>query len=196
MTVPPAYGGGGGGASDFISLTDVDPSAYGAGDAAKAIIVNAAKDGLEFGGLGSALAWTAFTMTVEGVTTNPTKGTVTFDTAAFVVDGNLMHITYGYAQSAAGVDGSGEYLFKMPAGFTIDTTLLAVATGSGGNIVGHGRATSDAASNVELNVYARNTTEFLVQFDSQFLDHAQIYAFGHVGAVTLGFNITVPVLPV
>ncbi len=39
---------GGGGGGTFLSLTDVDPSTY-SGQAAKAVIVNAGEDGLEFG---------------------------------------------------------------------------------------------------------------------------------------------------
>lgn len=72
--------------------------------------------------------WTNFTMTIGGTTTPPTKGTVVVDNAKWRRVGQNMEIMYTFEQSTAGTAGSGTYLFPIPGGETIDTTLLPVGT--------------------------------------------------------------------
>lgn len=65
------------------------------------------------------MTWQSYTLTILGSTSNPTKGTVGTDQAFFRVNGDVMEIRYGYAQSAAGAAGSGDYIFSLPTGYTI-----------------------------------------------------------------------------
>lgn len=64
------------------------------------------------------------TITITGVTTNPTKGTVVQDKWWYRRVGDTYEFRMEYSQSTAGTDGSGQYLFSLPAGLAIDTTKI------------------------------------------------------------------------
>ena len=70
--------------------------------------------------------WVSYTLVVGGTTTAPTPGTVIVNSAKWRRVGDTMEIMYQYEQAAAGLMGSGEYLFPMPAGYSIDTTKLSI----------------------------------------------------------------------
>lgn len=66
-------------------------------------------------------------ITITGSTTNPTKGTTTKDSAKWRRVGDSMEILYEFAQSTAGVAGSGDYRLGIPSGFTIDSNKIEIA---------------------------------------------------------------------
>lgn len=68
-------------------------------------------------------AWQTYTMNIGAVTTAPTKGTIAQDNAQWRRVGQNMEIRYNYRQTAAGASGSGIYLFPIPAGYSIDTSI-------------------------------------------------------------------------
>jgi len=68
--------------------------------------------------------WVSFPMIIDAVTTTPTKGTIVVDSARWRRVGDSMEIHYDYRQTGAGSAGSGTYLFKMPTGYSIDTTKI------------------------------------------------------------------------
>ncbi len=70
--------------------------------------------------------------TLTATTTNPTKGTTTRDKTFWRRVGENMEIRFEYNQTAAGAAGSGDYLFLVPGGFSIDTTKLNAYTASVG----------------------------------------------------------------
>jgi hypothetical protein len=75
--------------------------------------------------------WTAFTMTIDAVTTAPTKATATiFDNAQWRRVGDSMEVTYTYqhTNNAGTAAGSGIYLFGLPTGYTIDTSKMPIDT--------------------------------------------------------------------
>jgi hypothetical protein len=80
--------------------------------------------------------WVTFTPTITA-TANPTTGTVTFNVARWRRVGGTMELEWDYAQSAAGTDGTGTYQFLIPAGQSIDTTILGAggALGSVNNVL-------------------------------------------------------------
>lgn len=83
---------------------------------------------------------------INGVTTNPTKGTKVEDRLAIIRMGSYALVSLVYKQSAAGSAGSGTYLFNLN-GLTIDTTrVTASTTGRSGN-VGQGRINAASADN-------------------------------------------------
>lgn len=94
--------------------------------------------------------WKEFTMTIDGATTAPTKATSPdVDKALWRRVGDSMEIMYEYRHSSStgAADGSGIYLFKLPTGYTIDTTKLAVSTSiNDSNTVGHTYSRSATAS--------------------------------------------------
>ena len=62
------------------------------------------------------------------VTTAPTKGTTTTDVVHWKREGQFVYAYYEYVQTAAGTAGSGDYLFRLPLGVTIDTSIVTVNT--------------------------------------------------------------------
>lgn len=70
---------------------------------------------------------------ITGVSVNPTKGTATIvvDKMRWRRVADSMHIRMEYRQTAAGTatSGTGDYLFGIPAGFSIDTSKVTVLGG-------------------------------------------------------------------
>ncbi len=71
--------------------------------------------------------WITYTPTLSGSSSNPTKGTTTTDRAQWRRVGSDMEIMWEYVQTVAGADGSGDYFFSIPSGYTIDTTKINAA---------------------------------------------------------------------
>ncbi len=87
------------------------------------------------GGGGTTTDWSDEAVTIEAVTTNPTKGgTIERDHCRWRRVGDSMEIHFDYHQSAGGSSGSGVYLFKLPTGagsLTIDSSKTEFVTGAG-----------------------------------------------------------------
>lgn len=94
----------------------------------------------------------AGTTIITATSSNPTKGTSVTDTMYWRRIGDSMQVTINYRQTAAGSSGSGDYLFQIPTGYSIDTTKVkAYTTIIGGNTawqldsnVGFGSASNTA----------------------------------------------------
>jgi len=69
----------------------------------------------------------AYTPTITGSSSNPTKGTVN-EKARWVRKGEYMLIQYQFLQTVAGAAGSGNYTFSIPSGHTIDTNKVTAGT--------------------------------------------------------------------
>lgn len=82
-------------------------------------------------------AWrTSSGITITGTTSNPTKATTTeVDRELLTRDGNYLVVRgeYGHSNNAGTAAGSGDYLFAVPGGFTIDTNLVTAYTTVEGN---------------------------------------------------------------
>ncbi|MCB1712100.1 MAG: hypothetical protein KDH96_06395, partial [Candidatus Riesia sp.] len=74
--------------------------------------------------------WTPFTMTIDATTTAPTKATTRTETAYWRRVGDSMEITYIYNQTSAtgAANGSGIYLYQLPAGYTADSSKVTIST--------------------------------------------------------------------
>lgn len=68
------------------------------------------------------------TVTIGAVTTPPTKGTTTTDKVVWTRFGQFLYAYYEYVQTGAGSAGSGNYLISLPAGLSVDTTIITVNT--------------------------------------------------------------------
>lgn len=64
-------------------------------------------------------------ISIGGSTTDPTKGTVTFDKLWYRRVGDTMEGRFEYKGSSGGTEGSGGYIIRMPAGLTINTAKMA-----------------------------------------------------------------------
>lgn len=110
--------------------------------------------------------WTAFTVTITGSTSNPTKGTVATDAAFWRRVGDSMEIVYSYRQTGAGASGSGTYLFSIPGGHTIDTTKTTSSAGNQGRASVGAAHSSDGTNNYTGYVQVHNTTNLNVVTDN------------------------------
>jgi hypothetical protein len=112
-------------------------------------------------------------ITITATTTNPTKGTTTQDKVWWRRVGDSAEIRFEYAQGA-GSAGSGEYLFHLPAGLSIDTTKMKVDSGANpynggagsvsaaivGTTAGSGEVIPYDATRVRLAVYDSATDSY------------------------------------
>lgn len=67
-------------------------------------------------------------ITIGATTTAPTKGTTVRDKVWWRRVGDSAEIHYEYEQTAAGANGSGEYLVSLPSGLSIDTSKWSTST--------------------------------------------------------------------
>ncbi len=74
--------------------------------------------------------WVTYTPTLTGSGGNPTRASSNTETTYWRRVGPNMEIMYSYAQtsSSGAASGTGTYLWTIPTGFTIDTTVLQAST--------------------------------------------------------------------
>lgn len=83
-------------------------------------------------------SWVKYTVDIISDGTDPAKGgTITFDQGWWRRVGSDMEIVYRYRQTSAGTSGTGNYGWKLPAGFTPDTNFLT-ATPQAHGFIGYG----------------------------------------------------------
>ena len=107
----------------------------------------------------------AGTITFDGTTTAPTKGTTSTDILWLRRVGGNLEGRIEYVQSGAGVAGSGDYLITLPSGYAIDTAKLtadATVEGNGAYNISNkvGSASwGNTTANVNGHVYVANSTQ-------------------------------------
>lgn len=70
--------------------------------------------------------WTDYTLTIGGSSSAPTQGSGATKTARGRRVGDTMEIQFDYAQTAAGANGSGTYLFPLWQAATIDSAKIKI----------------------------------------------------------------------
>jgi len=75
-------------------------------------------------------------MTIEGVSANPTKGTVDYDNGYWRRVGDSMEIQWAYRHTTAGTSGTGVYKIKIPNGEVVDTSKILVPASYDSPVVG------------------------------------------------------------
>lgn len=101
--------------------------------------------------------WTSYTPVITGASSSPTEGTNT-QSAQWRRVGANMEINFNYQQSGAGSGGSGTYLFSLPSGYSINTSLVKISTSATGN---DGQAVGVASAS---NTVAASTTAATIGF--------------------------------
>lgn len=137
--------------------------------------------------------WQTYSLSITGSVSNPTKGTVAIDQALWRRIGDSIEIIYTFKQTSAGSAGSGNYLFSIPSGMTMDTSKITVGNGDG-SVVGPGYFSnaSDArnaaswnilvfafdSSHIGLALPANNTNQFTnIQSGDGDLSNTNLYYF-------------------
>lgn len=110
--------------------------------------------------------WTDYSLTIGATVTPPTPGTNTYK-ASFQRLGNSVRLRFVFSQtsSAGATAGSGTYLFPLPSGLTIDTSLCPVSN-SGFDIVGPAKISNNpsgvGASSVAGSCIALDSTNIAI----------------------------------
>lgn len=143
----------------------------------------------------------AGTITITGTTTNPTKGTTSLDKIYWRRKGRDVHIKFNYRQTGAGASGSGDYLFAMPTGLTIDTaqvTTDSTVYGSGVFVATamYGDAYVASTSNGMGRAIIASSTTLKIGVISN-SPNTGVYSSGYFGlaaaSLTFGIDLTVPI---
>lgn len=140
--------------------------------------------------------WTSFTSVFEGSTTDPTKGTIDYDSFHYRRVGDSMEIHGSYRHTTAGTAGSGTYLLRVPGGLTIDTSKLYTVSGSDNGVVGscqfgagENYGLTLAYSSTQLSFSAGSSTIAEAPWSSTFTGNT----FGDIN-VRFSFHARVPIL--
>lgn len=104
-------------------------------------------------------AWASEATTITATTTNPTKGTIVADKIYWRRIGDSMVCRIDYQQSSVGTVGSGNYLFTIPNGKTIDTTKCRLSTANSVAAVGMGVQSDLVTYTRAISVHPYNTTK-------------------------------------
>ena len=143
-------------------------------------------------------------ITVTSTGGSPAKGVTTIDKVLLKRTGTNAEIIYKY-QQAAGVVGSGEYLYTLPDGLEFDTSVItpysgAFSTGlelAGQNaLVGYGHiSTGTSALRGMVYLFAYNATQFraiaAVTYASYGAQSASLY--GYSNTLAFNFRINAPI---
>jgi hypothetical protein len=78
----------------------------------------------------SSSGWTPFNTVITSTGTSPTLGSGTVVNSYYLQEGKKLFLNMTLSQTSSGTAGSGNYLFSMPAGFTINTTITGLYTAS------------------------------------------------------------------
>ena len=126
---------------------------------------------------------------------NPTKGTIVTDKVYWRRVGDSMEIRVDYQQSAAGAAGSGQYLWTIPDGKTIDTSKVRVYTGViTAGTVGTGVWTDAASFNRFLAAMLYDTTHFRLLDPTTGFFSSSTVTFATYAGWAFSVTFTVPIL--
>lgn len=143
--------------------------------------------------------WKEYSLTIGATTTPPTKPSgITTDFATWRRVGDSLEFHYEYKQSntTGANNGSGVYLFPLPAGLSIDTTKAKVSTVAGEAVIGQASIGSPFLRDAAVQAY--NTTNLALVFENggtsfAFMDSTQAL-FTTSATQSFSMNVTVPIV--
>lgn len=146
--------------------------------------------------------WSAYTLLITGVTTNPTQGAGATKSARWRRVGGNIEVQFYYGQTSVGTGGSGIYLFSLPVGALIDSSLFTVGTAPIGtlqDIAGLAQVSDTTAASSTTaeqgTAYAYNTGNiYIVRNAAGQLTAVQSASFGLNNTIMYySFQISVPI---
>lgn len=69
--------------------------------------------------------WVSYSLVIGATTTPPTQGSGATSVAKWRRDVSSMEVHFEYTQSNAGTNGTGTYLYPLPAGYNADANVIA-----------------------------------------------------------------------
>ena len=76
------------------------------------------------------------TISISGLTTSPTKGTIVYDSVRYRrINLTTWEVEYNFSQSTAGTAGSGLYIFRLPSGITWGNGVLTTTSSDNETII-------------------------------------------------------------
>lgn len=137
--------------------------------------------------------WTTYTLTIGATTTAPTPATIVLNEARYRREGPDMIISYNFAQSGTGLNGTGTYLFPIPAGFTIDSSVITPTTSDEGSVVGAASGVTDCTGFVKV-YNTTNLSMFLLNSSGGTIVNSGGNGRLAVANMRLSFMARVPIL--
>jgi hypothetical protein len=108
-----------------------------------------------------------------------------------------MEILYTYRQSAIGANGSGNYLFSIPAGYTIDTTITGTTAAPNYNAeasVGSGGC-YNGTNNYNVIAHAYNGANLSLMAGSPATPISDSNCgLGSAAIIIISFQVSVPII--
>jgi len=140
--------------------------------------------------------WQQYTLTIGADTTPPTPGSDAVSKAFWRRVGDSMEISFDYYQTIAGSAGSGNYLFPLPSGHSIDTNKIAtIANSSTNRVVGSAMARGSVA--LVGSVRIASSTQLYLEVGHDTTPVTLVSSgFANLGAATMRYSFTalVPIL--
>lgn len=128
------------------------------------------------------------TNTITATTTNPTKGTTAVDKIWYRRIGDSLEVRIEYRQTGAGTAGSGDYLFTIPNGYSIDSNKIhfySTVEGAGAflnnNVVGSCTIGDNTNSGVGAVSVYNATSVRLFNVDGPSVSLLGVIGSGHFG---------------
>ncbi|MDP1614444.1 MAG: hypothetical protein Q8L68_01465 [Methylococcales bacterium] len=144
--------------------------------------------------------WTSFTTSITAVTTNPSLTITSSQSSYFQFGKQLFLIFQVYIASASPSRGNGVYLFNIPPGFTINTSIVRLVnntatlgavggrdTNNGDNYLG--RASAFDSTKYSMFIYDRATT---ADGSTYYISSSSMSAFT-ASPIVLSSNLTIPI---
>lgn len=117
--------------------------------------------------------WTLFTTTITATTTSPTLGAGSTTQSYYLQVGKILYVKFIFTNVSitGATSGSGTYLFNIPSGFTINSSIVTFsnpdfAMGSSifkngsGSVIGFGIVTAHNSTNYKIMMYTNGVTAF------------------------------------
>jgi len=111
--------------------------------------------------------WTSFTTSITGTTTSPTPGGGVTNKSYYLQVGKMLYVSFYYSQATPGSAGSGTYLFNLPSGFSINTSIInAASTSYTGSVLGTASMNNIGVGSGWGQVLAYNSTQYQILINS------------------------------
>lgn len=142
-----------------------------------------------------------YTMTIGGTGGAPTKGTIAIDEAWYCImpGSKVMLLKYNYRQTVAGTSGGGSYLFSLPDGYQMDSSVVPniVQNANNGGVIGCGWAITTTTQGFGI-LRAYDSTRFIAYMETSGGSFGNIsntfFQISGAAVVAYSFSLEIPLL--